>query len=143
MHLRQSQQRRRFGDDRNLTILFEFSYICKSQTLPLGLTDRPERSPVPLPPSPSSLVKIQPACLPAPVKKTSRIFCEACPADGMVEFLAKRGMRGGGSSWNGLVTAVGESFIPYVCTFWPSVKNPVSYVLLYQGLALPPGACSQ
>lgn len=40
--------------------------------------------------------------------QTSRIFCEACPGDGMVEFIAKRGVPGGGDSWNGLVTAIGQ-----------------------------------
>ncbi|CAN0229248.1 unnamed protein product [Pylaiella littoralis] len=43
--------------------------------------------------------------------RTSRIFCEACPDDGMVEFLAKPGMRGGGGSWKGLMTAVAAEYV--------------------------------
>eukprot|EP00904_Undaria_pinnatifida_P007297 jgi/Undpi1/3698/HiC_scaffold_16.g07068.m1 len=43
--------------------------------------------------------------------RTCRVFCEACPEDGMVEFAATRGMSNGGNSWKGLVTAVAAEYV--------------------------------
>ncbi|CAM9595167.1 unnamed protein product, partial [Scytosiphon promiscuus] len=44
-------------------------------------------------------------------RRTSRVYCEACPGDGVVEFTASRGMHGGGVSWKGLVTAVAAEYV--------------------------------
>ncbi|CAN0374812.1 unnamed protein product, partial [Ectocarpus fasciculatus] len=43
--------------------------------------------------------------------RTSRVYCEACPDDGVTEFLANGEMRGGGPSWKGLVTAVAAEYV--------------------------------
>ncbi|CAN0110454.1 unnamed protein product, partial [Ectocarpus sp. 12 AP-2014] len=43
--------------------------------------------------------------------RTSRVYCEACPDDGVTEFLADGEMRGGGPSWKGLVTAVAAEYV--------------------------------
>ncbi|CAN0367722.1 unnamed protein product, partial [Discosporangium mesarthrocarpum] len=46
--------------------------------------------------------------------KVCRVFCEALPEDGVVEFVADRELRGGGTSWKGLAKAIVAEYVSEV-----------------------------